>query len=106
MIDVNTKWVAVATFTISADQLSSFAREASMAVERSAPMLRGFLEGIVMTNDVHTQLFIISHWTSKEAWSEAQWDEQLARILTGLVEASKGFEFHAYEPITVVRAPH
>lgn len=104
MIDVKTKWVAVATFTISPDQISSFSREASLAMQRNAPLLRGFLEGIVMTNDVHTQLFIISHWDSKEAWSESQWDEHLAQILAGLVEASKGFEFHAYEPITVVRA--
>lgn len=104
MIDVRTKFVSVLVFTVNPDDLAGFAREATLAVQRRAPLFHGFVEGIVMANEDGTQMLIVSQWQSRGDWSAAQWDEELGRTLSDLVVGASSFDIHSYEPLTVVRA--
>ena len=105
MIDLKTKWICITVFTASGDTLRELSHEASLLMERKSPLLSGFIEGIVMTNETHTELLIVTQWESREAWSTHQWDEDVSRSLGEFAQAALKFEFHAYEPITIVRAP-
>lgn len=103
MIDVKTKFVSVVVFTVEPEDVPGFAREASLALQRTAPIHSGFVEGIVMANDQRTQVLVISQWASRHDWSIAQWDEDIGHTLSDLVEGASKFDVHGYEPITVVR---
>jgi hypothetical protein len=103
MIHVQTKWVSVVAFTIAPDQLPGFARESEMLMRRCVPACRGFMEGLVMVNEDKTRMLIVTQWESREAWIAAEWNEAVSGSLADMVESAKGFEYFAYEPITVVR---
>jgi hypothetical protein len=104
MIDVKTKFVSVLIFTIEPDDLPAFAREASLAVQRQAPMHQGFVECIVMANEPKTEVLIVTQWESRHDWSVAQWDEDVGRTITNWVESGKGFDVRSYQPIAIVRS--
>lgn len=104
MIHLETKWISVIIFTIEPHEIGGFSREAEIMMQRRIPLLRGFVEGIVMTDPSRTRVLIVTQWDSKDAWAAAQWDEAVGRAVTDFVENAKGAEFQGYEPITVVRA--
>lgn len=105
MIDMKTKWISVVTFSVAPDDLPTFANKTVQIMQRTAPVQAGFVEGAVMSNQAHTQLIVVAQWASRESWAAAQWDQDLTSAIAPLIESAKSFEFHAYEPITVVRAP-
>lgn len=103
MIDVKTKFVSVVILTIESGDLPSFSREATLAVQRRAPLHHGFIEGVVMTNEERTELLIVSQWETRDDWAAAQWDADIGRTIGDLAENASAFRFRSYEPITVVR---
>lgn len=104
MIHVQTKWVGVAAFTIDPADIASIAHQAALIMQRNAPLVQGFIEGIVMVDDTRTRMVLVSQWESRESWAAAEWNELLSQALGDWVESSKAFDYHGYEPITVVRA--
>jgi heme-degrading monooxygenase HmoA len=103
MIDPKTKWISILAFTVAREALREIGRQASDIMARKGPLLNGFIEGIVMADETQTQLLIVTQWESQAAWSSHQWDEEISETLGSLVETSTAFEFHGYEPITIVR---
>lgn len=103
MIDINAKFVTVLIFQCDPGNLPAIADEAQLTIERKAPMIGGHIETILMANEEKTQLLVVSLWESRHAWSAAQWDQDVGRMITDTVEATISFEVRTYEPITVVR---
>jgi heme-degrading monooxygenase HmoA len=104
MIDVKAKFVAVVIFQVNPGDLPGMAREVQRTVDRKLPTLNGFIGSVVMSNEEKTQLLVVSLWESRDAWSLAQWDQEIGRTVTDEVETAKSFEVRTYEPITIVRA--
>lgn len=104
MIDIQTKWVSVLVFDVDRHDMQGFARQAELVMRRRIPLMRGFVEGIVMADEDKTRMLIVSQWDSKDAWAASQWDEGIARALGDLVENANSFEFQGYEPITIIRS--
>jgi hypothetical protein len=102
MIDVKAKFVSVLLFRIEPEDLPGFAREATLSLERKAPLHQGFVEGIIMMNEQKTEVLIVSQWESRHDWSAAQWDDDLGRTMSDLVQGASSFEIRSYEPISVV----
>src|SRR5579862_4830864 len=104
MIDVKAKFVAVNTYGIDPSDLSGMVREVRLIAERRAPLMSGFLESVIMANQEHTRLVIVSLWESQHAWSAAQWDQEVGRVVSDMAESAQSFDVHTYEPISVVRS--
>ena len=104
MIDVATKFVTVQIYQLDPGDLPGVARVAKLVAEERAPTINGFIQCVIMANEQKTQMLIVSLWESREAWSAAQWDDELGRVVAEEVETSTAFDFKTYEPITIVRA--
>jgi heme-degrading monooxygenase HmoA len=104
MIDVKAKFVAVLIFQVNPGDLPGMARGVERTVDRKIHTLNGFIGSVVMSNEEKTQLLVVSLWESRDAWSLAQWDQEIGRTVTDEVETAKSFEVRTYEPITIVRA--
>lgn len=104
MIELNAKFVTALIFQINPGDLPSMANELQRTVKRKIAALKGYIASIVMCNEDKTQLLLVSLWDSRDAWSLAQWDQEVGRTITDSVETAKSYELLTFEPITIVRA--
>ncbi len=50
------------------------------------------------------ELLVVSVWESQHQWSEAQYDQEIGRVVSDIVETAKSYAIHTYETVSVVRA--
>ncbi len=103
MIDIKTKFVSVVAFNVDPQDFEALSRELAIFVQRKGPLIGGFIECIVLANELKTRLLAVGQWESRHAWSAAQWDEDVGRTITDLVKGATSFEIHSYEPIAIMR---
>lgn len=103
-IDDTARFVSVLSFNQGAADVSVLAREVQRAIEQRGPKEDGFIGSMVMINEEAPQLLVISVWKSKHAWSAAQYDPEIGRVVSEVVEAARSFEIQTYETVTIVRA--
>lgn len=96
-------YVSAFTFHIKPDDFDGLCREATLILQRKGPAIAGLIESIIMGNDEKTEMLILSQWSSRESWSAAQWDEDVAQAVAAFVETSTSFEVHTFNPVTVIR---
>ena len=104
MSDIKAKFVSVVRFGLDPNDLAGIAQEVQLIVERRNPLIEGFFESVVMANAEKTQLLVASLWESREAWAEANWDQDIGQVISDIVKSTKSFEVRTYEAIAVVRA--
>jgi heme-degrading monooxygenase HmoA len=85
-------------FTVQPDHFASLLERATDA-SREASTLPGFVSINICGNAAHTKLLIASEWQSADAWSRTQWDEQVGKVVTDLIEGSQNDEFELYTRI-------
>ena len=83
--------------------MSEVSREVRQAVELRVPNTKGFIGCMVMLNGEKPQLSVVSIWESGHAWSAAQYDQEIGRVVTDVVETAQAYEIQTYETVTVVR---
>ena len=93
-----------ARFVLGLGDVSAMVREVKHAVERLAPNKTGFIGSVVMMNGEKPQLLVVSVWESGHAWGAAQYDQEIGRVLSDVVETAKSYEIQTYETVSVVRA--
>ena len=103
-IDDTARFVSVLSFNQGSADVALLAREVQRAVEQRGPKEDGFIGSMVMINAEEPQLLVISVWESRNAWSAAQYDPEIGRTVTEVVEAAKSYEIQTYETVTIVRA--
>ena len=103
MSEIRAKFVTVAVFRVDPGDLAGIANVVQLTVERKQPLMKGFIESVVMTNEEKTQLLVVGLWESRDAWAREQWDEDIGRVVSQVVKSAKSFEVRTYEPITMVR---
>jgi heme-degrading monooxygenase HmoA len=90
--------ISIHIFTV---EPADFARLVERATEalRKAATLAGFVSVNIFGNAPHTKLLLASEWRSEHAWSKAEWDDLIEKVLTDLVENSRYHEFELYSHI-------
>jgi heme-degrading monooxygenase HmoA len=104
-IDDKARFVSVLSFTLGSGDVSKATRELRNAIDQRVPTQAGFIGSVVMLNAEERRLLVVSIWESEHAWSEAQYDQEIGRTLTDVIEAAGSYEIETYETATVVRAP-
>jgi hypothetical protein len=105
MIDTRTKFVAVSTYTVAAQNLEAFQASTRETIERNARVLDGFCGGAVMTDEQQTQVLIVTEWDSKHAWIEAQWEPRIGKAVASFVTDATTYNLRTYLPVTIVHSP-
>ncbi len=103
-IDEKARFVSVISFNAGLVYVSAMERQLKHAVERLAPNKKGFIGSVVMANKEKSQLLVVSVWESGHAWSAAQYDQEIGRVVSDVVETAKSYEIQTYETVAVVRA--
>jgi len=103
MSDLKVQYVSVLTFNLEPNDFAGLSREAVSLLQRKGTAINGLVESIVLGNESKTQMLIVSQWSTRDSWSAAQWDEDVARALAVMVESALSFEVHSFEPVAVVR---
>jgi hypothetical protein len=103
-IDETARFVSVISFDLGLGDVSAIVREVKHASERLAPSNTGFIGAVVMMSGEKPQLLVVSVWESGHAWSAAQYDQEIGRVLSDVVETAKSYEIQTYETVAVVRA--
>ena len=102
-IDDAAKYVSVLSFHAESEHLQQISHEVQRTVERRAPKKDGFIGCIVMRNAEAKRLLVMSAWENQDAWSKAQYDQEIGRAVADAVEKAKSYEIEIYETVTVVR---
>jgi heme-degrading monooxygenase HmoA len=79
------------------------AREVQNVVEQRGANQKGFIGSVVMLNGEKTQLLVVSVWESGHAWSAAQYDQGIGRVVSDVVETAKSYDIQTYETVKIVR---
>jgi hypothetical protein len=103
-IDDSARFVSVVSFNLASGDVSAMAREVQHAVERRAPHIEGFKGCMVMVNGEKPHLLVVSIWESAHAWGAAQYDQEVGRVVSNVVETAASYDVQTYETVTVVRA--
>ena len=103
-IDDAAKFVCMLTFNLSPGDVPSVMDTVRRAVEQLSPKEKGFIGAVVMVNEEKRQLLVFSIWESGHDWSVAQYDQEVGRAVSEVVETAKSYEIQTYETVSVVRA--
>ena len=103
-IDGTARFVSVLSFNFASSDLPAMSGEVRHAVEQLAPNKQGFIGCVVMANGQKPQLLVVSLWESGHAWSAAQYDQDIGRVVSDVVETATSYEIQTYDSVTVVRA--
>jgi heme-degrading monooxygenase HmoA len=103
-IDETARFVSVISFDLGLSEVSAMERQLKHAVEQLAPIKTGFIGSVVMANKEKSQLLVVSVWESGHAWSAAQYDQEIGRVVSDVVETAKSYDIQTYETVAVVRA--
>jgi heme-degrading monooxygenase HmoA len=103
-IDDTARFVSLLSFELNAGDVPAMAREVQHVVQQRGPRKKGFIGAIVMANAEQSHLLVVTVWESGHAWSAAQYDQEIGRVVSEVVEAARKYEIQTYETVTVVRA--
>jgi heme-degrading monooxygenase HmoA len=90
--------ISLHIFTVDSADFARLVERATEAL-RKAATLPGFVSVNIFGNAPRTKLLLASEWRSEHAWSRAEWDDLIEKILTDLVENSRDHEFELYSHI-------
>jgi hypothetical protein len=76
-------WVA----SISEAECTACAQTLSGLMRDTLVDLPGFLEGQVLEADDRRSVVVLTRWTSRHIWAQAQWNHEVGRILTELFQS-------------------
>jgi hypothetical protein len=76
-------WVA----SVAPGECTTAAQRLSDLMQDTVADLPGFLEGEVLEADDELSVIALSHWSSRHIWAQAQWNQEVGRVLAGLFES-------------------
>lgn len=97
------RFVSVLSFNVGAADVSAISGKVQRAIEQRLPYNKGFIGCMVMLNPEKSHLLVVSIWESGHAWSAAQYDETVGRVVSDLVETTMSYEIQTYETVSLVR---
>jgi hypothetical protein len=74
-------WVVA---SITPDEGRIAAQRLSDLMQDTIVDLPGFLEGEVLEADDRRSVVALTRWTSRHIWAQAQWNQEVGRVLAGL----------------------
>ncbi len=99
MVD-EAKVVSVTTFNVTSRNVDSVVRQAGTLLRDTAPTLGGFIEGLLLTKEDETQVILLMHWESRDAWARAQWNEYVSRGVAELYEETASYTIDIFNEVT------
>src|SRR5262249_47285340 len=81
-IDETARFVSLVSFELGSGDVSPASHEVQRAVERQVSSKQGFIGCIVMVNRDKPHLIVMSVWESGDAWSAAQYDQEIGRVVS------------------------
>ena len=103
-IDDSASFASVLSFNFRPGDVSAMAREVQGAVEQRGAEQEGFIGCVVLVNKEQLHLLVLTLWESGHAWGAAQYDREIGRVVSDVVETAKSYDVQTYETVTVVRA--
>jgi heme-degrading monooxygenase HmoA len=65
--------------------------------------LPGFMEGRVFQEDDRTRVIVMTHWATRHAWANAQWDDVIGKLVATMYSSSAKVEMvMAYQRAVVL----
>lgn len=102
-IDEKARFVSVLSFELGSIEAAAVLPELQRTAEEQVPRKPGFVGCVVMQSVDKTAISVVSVWESADAWSAAEYDQHIGRVVTDIVETAKSYRIQTYETITVVR---
>jgi heme-degrading monooxygenase HmoA len=103
MGEQRTTFMAAVTCELAANDFDRVSQEAAQFAERRARLIPGFIEAAVLGSEDKTRLLIVSHWDSKSAWADAQWDNEVGHVVADLAKSASSFDVQTFLPVAIVR---
>lgn len=93
------KVIAVVTFNVTSRNVELVERQARNLLQDTAPTLQGFIEGVLLTTEDQTQVILLTHWESRDAWARAEWNEQISRGVAELYEETASYTIKLFHEV-------
>ena len=97
-----TQVVSVVTYDVTPQNIEPVIRHARQLLEETGSTLPGFIEGVLLTTEDRTQIILMAHWESRDAWARAEWNEQISRGITELYEETASFTIKLFHEVAQV----
>jgi len=91
--------VSIVNFNVTAQNIERVIRHARGLLQDIAPALQGFIEGVLLTSEDETQIVLMAHWKSRDAWARAEWNEQVARGVAELYEETASYTIKVFHEV-------
>jgi heme-degrading monooxygenase HmoA len=93
-------WVA----SIAPGDCTTAAQRLTELMEDTVADLPGFLQGEVLEADDRRSVIALSHWTSRHIWAQAQWNQEVGRVVAGLFQSGAKMVDTMYYVRTAIRS--
>jgi heme-degrading monooxygenase HmoA len=96
--------VSVVTYDVTPQNMEAVVLHARQLLEDTGSTLPGFIEGALLTTEDQTQIILMAHWESRDAWARAEWNEQISRGVAALYEETASFTVRLYREVAQAKA--
>lgn len=95
--------VSVVTFNVTSRDVEIVVRQTRHLLQNIAPTVDGFVEGVLLTGEDQTQVILLTHWESRDAWARAEWNDQIARGVAELYEETASYTVKLFTEVANTR---
>jgi heme-degrading monooxygenase HmoA len=93
--DAGSHLVSVLLISVAPEDCEYLVRQATEMMKHKHD-LDGFLEGEVFKSEDCRRILLITEWTSRHAWSDSQWDKDVAENLVSIVQTASAIDSRTY----------
>jgi heme-degrading monooxygenase HmoA len=93
--DAGIHLVSVLLISVAPGDCAYLVRQAA-ALMKHKHDLAGFLDGEIFQSEDKQRILLITEWTSRQAWSASQWDQEVADNLVSIVQTASAIESRTY----------
>ena len=96
-------FVCLTIVDLAPSDFDRVSQQTAHTAQTRAPLVPGFIEAAVLGSEDKTRLLIFSHWTTRDAWAVAQWDDELGRAVADLAKSATSYDVRSFVPIAIIR---
>lgn len=93
--DAGAHLVSVLLISVAPDDCAYLVQQAADMMKHKHD-LAGFLEGEIFKSEDEQRILLITEWTSRHAWSQSQWDKEVADNLVSIVQTASAIDSRTY----------
>ncbi|HTD36242.1 MAG TPA: antibiotic biosynthesis monooxygenase [Candidatus Limnocylindrales bacterium] len=93
------QFVHVVIVTLKPEATAALVEDVREVMESVSVKLPGFVGSVLLVSDDQTRISVVSIWSDRHSWAQAQWEDRIQDAMVELFKAADNVESQSYNEV-------